>query len=109
MTVKKFLMVGVLALGGLALSQQQASAWSKFNMSIGLNISYEAANNNFFWGLFRNGQVPGYPTDTGHNFSVNNGPPPGYGGFPDHGYPMAQPYAYAAPQYVAPKFVAPVP
>ena len=37
--MKKFLMVGVLAVGAALLSQQQASAWHKWNFSVGLNIA----------------------------------------------------------------------
>jgi hypothetical protein len=90
--VKKLLVAGLLALGCVLTSQQQASAWSKFNFSIGANLSWESANNNTFWGMFRSGQVPGYPTDVFQGVWSN----PGFGGYPvmggypgygfDHGY-----------------------
>jgi hypothetical protein len=61
--VKKILVLGVMAVALLAVSQQRASAWIKCNFSIGLNFSFESGNNCWFWGLFQNGQAPGYPTD----------------------------------------------
>jgi hypothetical protein len=61
--VKKFLTIAALALGLGAASAQQASAWVKCNFAIGLTWHWESGNNNFLWGFFRNGQVPGYPTD----------------------------------------------
>src|SRR5437763_1735249 len=61
--VKKFLMIGALALGLAAVSGQEASAWIKCNFSVGLNWSWESGNNSFLWGLWTSGQAPGYPTD----------------------------------------------
>ncbi|MCI0464046.1 MAG: hypothetical protein L0Z62_44495 [Gemmataceae bacterium] len=78
--MKRFLVMSVLALGMVALSQQHASAWIK--LSIGFNFSFESGNNNLLWGFFRDGQLPGYPTDVlhGHHpFAIG-----GYGGY-DHG------------------------
>ncbi len=82
--MKRFLMMGALALGVVALSQQHASAWIKFN--IGFNISFESGNNCWLWGLFRNGQVPGYPTDypTHHGCHYPHAYVGGFGGY-DHG------------------------
>ncbi len=72
--MKKFLTIGVLALVLLALPRQQASAWIKCNFSVGLNFNFESGNNCWLWGAFRNGQVPGYPTDAGcHGNNGNNG------------------------------------
>lgn len=56
--MKRFLFACSLALGALVADNQQASAWNKFNFNIGMNISYEAAENNFLWGVFRSGPHP---------------------------------------------------
>jgi hypothetical protein len=54
---------GALALGLVLTAQQEASAWTKWSVNAGISINYEGGNNNFLWGMFRSGQVPGYPTD----------------------------------------------
>lgn len=83
--MKRFLIAGVLALGLTAAAEQRASAWIKFN--IGFNIGFESGNNCWLWGLFRNGQVPGCPTDVGCcGVSFGYMPSPygadgGYGGY----------------------------
>jgi hypothetical protein len=87
--VKKFLIVGALALGLVFVGQQRASAWIKFNVGFGFNWTFESGNNCWLWGLFRNGQLPGSPTDAccgqgcgfggfGHGFG---GYDMGYGGY----------------------------
>jgi hypothetical protein len=48
--MKRFLIAGLLALAVTAASQQQASAWCKFNFSAGFNISYESSGSCFTWG-----------------------------------------------------------
>jgi hypothetical protein len=62
--MKRFLIACSLALAVSAISGQKASAWTKWNFNIGLNISREAAENNFLWGFFRNGPHP-YAQATG--------------------------------------------
>src|SRR5262249_43942034 len=57
--MKKIALAGVVALGIVALSQQQASAWVNAKFSIGLNWQWQCGNNNFLWGAWHNGQVPG--------------------------------------------------
>jgi hypothetical protein len=57
--MKKVLALGMLAIGLIAFSQDQASAWKNHQFGIGLNWSRQSGGNNFGWGLYRNGQVPG--------------------------------------------------
>jgi hypothetical protein len=57
--MKKLLSIGLLTVCALALSEHQAQAWVNAKFSIGLNWQLQSANNNFFWGLYKNGQVPG--------------------------------------------------
>jgi hypothetical protein len=99
--VKKLLVAGLLALGLVLTSQQQASAWSKWSFNAGISVNYEGGNNSFLWGLSRSGQVPGYPTDVigCGPFGNGNGGLPGaygYGGYGGYGgYPLD--YHAAAP------------
>jgi hypothetical protein len=58
-SMKKVLVAGMLGLCLIAVSQQQASAWCNHRFSIGFNWERQSGNNNFFWGFFHNGQVPG--------------------------------------------------
>ena len=67
--MKKFIVVGLLALGLTAVSQQQASAWYKLNFSIGMNFNWESGNNSYLWGMVNSGQYPGYASDSRHNYS----------------------------------------
>ena len=96
--MKKFLMIGALALGLAAVSGQEASAWIKCNFSVGLNWSWESGNNSFLWGLWSSGQVPGYPSDLGTLGVGYPGPSPyaGMMGGPAH-YGDHGAYAPAAP------------
>ncbi len=57
--MKKVLVAGMLAVCLVAVSQQQASAWCNHRFSIGFNWERQSGNNDFFWGFFHNGQVPG--------------------------------------------------
>src|SRR5262245_37097105 len=61
--VKKWTLMGALALGIVAVSGQQASAWYKVGFSAGISFTWESANNSWLWGALRSGQVPGHPTD----------------------------------------------
>jgi len=56
--MKKILTLALLALPTALITDQQASAWTNTKFSIGLNWSRQSGGNNFFWGLFRNGQPP---------------------------------------------------
>ncbi len=57
--MKKLLSIGLLTVCALALSTHQAHAWSNTKFSIGLNFHRQSASNNFLWGFYKNGQVPG--------------------------------------------------
>jgi hypothetical protein len=91
--VKKLLAASFLALGLLLASQQQASAWSKFNASIGASVNWEGGNYNFLWGAIQSGQIPGYPTDVYRSHSSSYGNQGGYGPVIMGGYPNG----YVAP------------
>ncbi|HYT93617.1 MAG TPA: hypothetical protein VEL76_33165 [Gemmataceae bacterium] len=125
--MKKFLVMGVLALGLTAFAQQRAAAWYKWSFSAGVNLNFESANNSWLCGLFKSGQVPGYPTD-GYNpwgHSAQQGMPYGgyggdYGGYAGmygsqlpHGAQMVAPgggpYVPPAPQPVRPGETVPPP
>jgi hypothetical protein len=58
--MKKIILVGTLALFALASTQQQAPAWLNFKFGVGLNWAWQSGGNNFLWGLYRNGQPPGF-------------------------------------------------
>jgi hypothetical protein len=70
--MKRFVIACSLALAVSAISGQKASAWSKFNFNVGLNIGYEAAENSFLWGFFRNGPHP-YAQAGGYGAHNNGG------------------------------------
>ena len=57
--MQKVLTAGLLAIALIAASQQQASAWTNSKFGIGLNWERQSGGNNFFWGAWKNGQVPG--------------------------------------------------
>lgn len=89
--MKKMLVAGLLALAVTAVSQQQASAWCKFSIGLGINLSYESTGHTWT-----------------HCFSCVSNPPPacygGYGVFPldsigDAGYSAAYGYAYTGYNY----------
>ena len=56
--MKKMLLVTLLGLGLVLTSGQRASAWSKSNFGVGLNIGYEGGGNSVFWGMFKGEQPP---------------------------------------------------
>jgi hypothetical protein len=79
--LKTFWTAGLLALGVLCLSQQQASAWVNAKFGVGLNIAWQSGGNCFGWGLVHGDQPP----------------EPIYGpAFPDFGFypPPAAPVIY---------------
>ncbi len=57
--MKKFLFLGLAALGLGLVIDRPADAWVNSKFSIGLNWHRQSGGNNLLWGVFRNGQVPG--------------------------------------------------
>jgi hypothetical protein len=81
--MKKFLLTSVLALPFLALSQQDASAWTKFNFGVGANLGWSAGGNHCCWGLWNSEQPPA----ANPGFPVGGyGAPAAYPGFSGGGY-----------------------
>jgi hypothetical protein len=90
--MKRFLLASLLALVLLAGSHQTASAWSKWNVMVGVNVSYEGGGNSFLWGLARSAPYPGgYGWGGGDHYA---------GDYGYHGYPASyqtQPQQWQAP------------
>jgi hypothetical protein len=85
--MNKVLAMGLVALALLLTAQQQASAWSKYNFGVGLNVGWEGGGNSVLWGVLNGGPSPGqadggfsggYPGDSGMipNFPAPMAPPP---------------------------------
>jgi len=71
--MKKLLLGGVAALMVVLATERQASAWINNKFSVGLGWEVQSGGNNFFWGLYRNGQPPGPEAYGGHGFNGFNG------------------------------------
>jgi hypothetical protein len=85
--MKRFVTLCALAVAILAIAEQKASAWTKFNFSAGVNLSYQGGDNCLLWGLAKSGPAPGCE----------------YGGAPMYyAPPMAQGYTAPMPAPVAP-------
>ena len=118
--MNRILTLGVLALGLILGSQQQASAWCNFKFGAGVNWNYQSGNNCFLWGLCRSGEIPGpeffgsccpsgcpspYMNYGGGPdcFAGNGGPGPAYAGMQNYGQnygaPGAAAYANGPQQY----------
>jgi hypothetical protein len=116
--MNRILTLGVLALGLILGSQQQASAWCNFKFGAGVNWNYQGGNNCFGWGLFHSGEVPGPEVFGGccpsgcpspymnygggpDCFAGNGGPGPAYAGMQNYGpgAPGAPSYANGPQQY----------
>ena len=106
--MKRFLIIGALALGLVAMSRQEASAWIKCRFSVGLNWSWDSGNNNFLWGFMKNGQVPGYPTDF-YAGGASMPPPSPYAGMMGGGMVGGYPDMGGHAPTGGPGFVAPAP
>jgi hypothetical protein len=76
-----------LALALTASTGQEASAWSKFNFNVGLNLSYESTGSCFQWGGWT---------------CLPNPPPCGAGYCPAPVMPAFNGHAYGYPQQAAP-------
>ncbi len=57
--MKKILAIGMLAVGLMAVSHQQASAWVNTKFGIGMNFDWSSGGNTLLWGLIRDGQPGG--------------------------------------------------
>jgi hypothetical protein len=108
--MKKFVVAGLLAIGLMATTRQEASAWINARFGIGLNWDLQSGGNQFGWGLWRNGQPPGPEAFGGGGHHGG-----GYG--PQFGAPMPQHHGYAPmpqqyqpyPQAYVPQQYAPAP
>ena len=49
--MKKILAFGLVALALVLATQQQASAWSKFNFGVGLNVGWQGGGNSVLFGM----------------------------------------------------------
>ena len=94
--MKKFVVMGALAVALAVCSHQEASAWVNAKFGVGLNWAYQSGGNNLLWGVYRNGQPPACCDGPGCGpgfYGPGYGPGfygPGYGaagGYP--GYPYA--------------------
>lgn len=56
--MKKLLVLGCAAVVVALATGRPADAWINSKFSVGLNWQWQSANNNFLWGVFRNGEVP---------------------------------------------------
>lgn len=72
--MKRMISAALVALCVMATVEQRASAYSKFNFGIGLNIGWECANNNVLFGLFKSGPGPcGTDGCYGDHYGLNGG------------------------------------
>lgn len=97
--MKRMFVAGMLALALAATAQQEASAWCRFNMSVGLNVSYESTGSAINWGCYS--RIPSPPPCgyADHGFANYY---QGFAGVPAHAYNNAPaPVAPAAPVHVA--------
>jgi hypothetical protein len=112
--MKKLLIMGVLALGASALTQQEASAWCNVRFGIGANLHWQSGGNNLLWGAFRNSQPPGpeygstFPGYPGGVYGGAGFGAPGFGAGVGGGYYPPPAPAPFAPVDAAPEAAAPV-
>ena len=74
--MKKFLVLGLTALGLALVTDRPADAWINSKFSVGFNWHWQSGGNSLLWGAFRNSQPPG----------------PDHGGGPGYGYGPGLPY-----------------
>jgi hypothetical protein len=89
--MKKLLAAGMLAICLIAASQQQASAWVKFNFGIGFNVGWQTGGNSLLWGAWENGQPPGMPYYYGGHHGHHHSYAPSYSYAPHAFAPMPMP------------------
>jgi hypothetical protein len=106
--MKKFLLLGVSALGLAFVTERPADAWINSKFAIGMNWHWQSGGNNLFWGMFRNSQPPGpdhhhgghgpafpgftpYGNDQFQYFGQNNGQQPQMAPAPNPTLPAATP------------------
>jgi hypothetical protein len=116
--VKKWTLMGALALSIAAVSGQQASAWYKVGFSAGVNFTWESGNNSYLWGAWRSGNIPGHPTDLPtwvSHYPQSNSAIAGGGGFGGgfggdfSGMNGGIPYGHGAPNGGDPGYTGPQP
>jgi hypothetical protein len=99
--MKKLLSIGLLTVCAFAISEHQAQAWLNSKFNIGLSWNIQSGNNNFLWGVWKNGQVPGpeaFGGGGGGQFGpLFSTPPAGYGQAPQQ-MPQAYPSGNQPPQ-----------
>lgn len=57
--MRKVFVTGLLAVCLMAVSQQQASAWTNARFGIGMNFGFSSGGNSLGWGIIRGAQPPG--------------------------------------------------
>ncbi len=87
--MRQILTATAAALALVLAAQQQASAWSKYNFGVGLNVGWEGGGNSFLFGVLKGAQSPaGY---------ADGNMPGGYGSPGIESAPMMPAPAPAAP------------
>ncbi len=67
--MKRLLTIGLLSVAAVAMSQQQASAWIKFGVGAGANVSFQSGGNCIAWGALSG--LPPHP-----HYGHGHGHPP---------------------------------
>ncbi len=98
--MKRMLMAAALALAAAGLTEQKASAWCRFNLGGGVNLSYESSGGSFSFLGFQRTSAPYQGAEAAYPAPACSAP-----GYPAAGYPAAP----AAPAPAAPAVPAPTP
>lgn len=83
-TMRKLSLLGPFALLIVLMLQQQSPAWLNFKFGAGINWNWQSGGNNVFWGLFRNGQPPGFGNTCDPSCTPNQFMPFNIGGCPQN-------------------------
>jgi hypothetical protein len=103
--MKKIVVAGLVAVSLLAIANQPASAWVNARFGVGLNWNLQSGANNWLWGAWRNGQIPGPDAfyQDGPQYSPEMYMPPAhssqYTPAPSHAYGPQAPLAYQFASY----------